>query len=415
MNSGRTLHLARQVLDGAGLNARPGAVLMEGDHVLAAGRPQEIGEGSEVARIDHGASVLVPALVNAHTHLDLTHIGPKPYAGSFSDWVQFVRTARADTDDSIRSSVLRGIEFSRAGGVAMIGDIAGVRTVVPGQTMAKQGMCGVSFVEVFGIGRARDDGIRFIKEFHANVPLSMGAVRFGLQPHAPYSCDAVLYRAAAQTGRPLATHVAETLEELRFTQKGDGPLAEFLEAIGVWDDSIRAYGTHPVQVVLDAIEHTPILAAHLNYVDGVNFDSRLMQAMSVVYCPRASTYFGHPLQGHQAHQYRAMLDAGVTVALGTDSMVCLYTPHRMSTLDEMRFLYQRDHTDPVALLRMATVHGAHALGGSPDLFTFRPGPCAGVLAIACGESEYDSPIANALSRDEPPRWVSRGGLSGAIQ
>src|SRR5690606_4638069 len=197
MNPERTLHLARQVLDGAGLNARPGAVLLEGDRVLAAGRPQEVGEGLEVSRVDHGAHVLVPALVNAHTHLDLTHIGPKPFSGSFSGWVQLVRTSRTDNDDTLRSSVLRGIELSRAGGVALIGDIAGVRSLVPGQTMAEQSMAGVSFVEVFGIGRTRDDGIRFIKDFDANVPVSVGVVRFGLQPHAPYSCDATLYHAAA--------------------------------------------------------------------------------------------------------------------------------------------------------------------------------------------------------------------------
>lgn len=405
MNSGRTLHLAAQVIDGCDVDARPGALLVEGDRVLAAGSPEAIGRPAEAAIVDHGEAALIPALVNAHAHLDLTHIGVRPCAGSFPDWVNMVRRERAMSEDAIRDSVREGIALSRAGGVALVGDIAGVRSLVPAEVMRETGMCGVSFVEVFGIGRGKAPAIEFIEQFDATNPREAGGVTLGLQPHAPYSCEAPVYAAAAKTGRPLTTHLAETLEELRYVKDGDGPLADMLRAIGVWDDSIRPHGGHSVDMLVDAIGGMPILAAHLNYVTDAALDRLSRSRISVVYCPRASAYFGHPHGGHSPHRYQEMLEAGIEVALGTDSVICLDTPDRISPLDEMRHLFRRDGAAPRTLLRMATTAGATALGADPDLFSFTAGRIAGILALHAPGESGRAPFEVALHRDDPPRWV----------
>ena len=90
-----------------------------------------------------------------------------------------------------------------------------------------------------------------------------------------------------------------------------------------------------------------------------------------------------------------MLDAGINVALGTDSIVCLPADqcNRLSVLDEMGFLHQRDGTDPLTLLRMATVNGARALGVDENLVTLRPGPSAGLMRM---DLERDGRFAAAF-------------------
>jgi cytosine/adenosine deaminase-related metal-dependent hydrolase len=264
----------------------------------------------------------------------------------------------------------------------------------------------VGFVEIFGVGGGCQGGLDRIAAVAAACEAFISPrTRPGLQPHAPYSCAPAVYRAAAATGLPLATHLAETPEEIAFTRSGTGPLVDMLRRIGVWNGSITAPGLHPVDLILSILEARPILAAHLNYLDDGHVDRLAASSISVAYCPRASAYFGHPHEGHRAHRYREMLARGVNVALGTDSMICLDTPGRISVLDDMRFLHRRDATDARTLLRMATLNGARALGWDESLFTFAPGPVAGVLVVDVGEVSRADPLATVLHSDSAPRWL----------
>jgi cytosine/adenosine deaminase-related metal-dependent hydrolase len=231
-------------------------------------------------------------------------------------------------------------------------------------------------------------------------------VRLGVQPHAPYSCGPEVYAAAVQTGLPLATHLAETLEELTFVRNGDGALAGLLQRLGVWDDSIVGSRMHPLDYLHEHLAQSPLLAAHLNYLEPRHVELLAKLPISVVYCPRASAYFGHPHNGHGPHRYREMIAAGVNVALGTDSILCLDTPHRLSILDEMRLLHRRDGADPRVLLRMATINGAVALGYDPAPFTFQPGRKMGLLAIDGIEPQSSiDPLSQVLEANAPPRWL----------
>jgi 5-methylthioadenosine/S-adenosylhomocysteine deaminase len=104
-----------------------------------------------------------------------------------------------------------------------------------------------------------------------------------------------------------------------------------------------------------------------------------------------------------------MMDHGVNVALGTDSILCLDTPDRLSVLDDMRFLYQRDGTDPRQLLAMGTVAGARALGVDPALVALAPGPSAGVIAVDVGGAREpagsDAALRDVMRSREAPQWV----------
>ncbi len=366
--------------------------------------------------------LLMPGLVNAHTHLDLTHIGPVHHepGDGFVKWVDHIRANRRSDDDAIDDAVRLGIARSIAGGTAVVGDIAGApagrMTVAPARALACSPLIGVSYLEFFGIGGSAADATRRLTEFTRELmpatrrQLDGSGVRLGLQPHAPNTVDLGVYRWAASLARthglPLSTHLSETPEERSFVSDAAGPQRELLERLGVWHDSILDHigkGKHPVAHLLPILETQPVLCAHVNDAPDGAIRTLAGSGTPVVYCPRASEYFG-AAEHFGSHRYRDMLAAGVPVCLGTDSIVNLDTPDRISVLDEMRLLHRRDGVDARTLLAMATVNGADALGVDRQLVTLEPGPVLALIPVPVppGTREPWNDAMMQKSAPEPP-------------
>jgi cytosine/adenosine deaminase-related metal-dependent hydrolase len=397
--SRRVLIHAARVVDEKGGPRAPGAVLLEGGRVIAAGSPGALGRPADVEVLDLPDEVVMPALVNAHCHLDLTDVGSLEFDGDFVGWIDQVRRRRPADPTRIADAVRRGVGLCRAGGTGIVGDIAGAGSPEPRRELGAAAIPGVSYQEVIGIGRGEPSALKALAGIAEQAP--QGGLRPGVSPHAPYSCGPAVYQAAARLGLPLATHLAETPQELQFVATADGPLADFLRGLGLWDSSIEARHAHPVEYLAEVLAAAPVLAAHVNYAEPDHLSLLAEWGTTVAYCPRAGAYFGHP-----PHPYRAMIDAGVNVALGTDGFMCLDTPDRISILDEMRLLYRRDGTDPATLLHMATVAGATGLGFHAGLVTMEPGPILGLLAAPFDASSSWDPLRQVLMRDDPPRWIA---------
>ena len=405
MKTQRTLLSAAMIADGESAWVAPGAILVEAGRILASGSPQSIGSVGDAERVDLPDCVLIPALVNSHCHLDLTLIPRVPFPGDFRSWADYVRDSRETEDDRIAAAVRRGVDLSRLGGTAIIGDIAGNGSLVPLRQLRQSGMAGVSFLEVFGAGRRQEKAVDRMSRAIGEIPDDESNARLGLQPHSPYSCGESVYYAAASLGRAVSTHLAETLEELEFVAQATGPLADLLSDLGVWDETIVPRRSHPIDWLAQSMAAAPFVAAHVNYIEPRHLSWLAAWNTTVACCPRAAEYFGHPQRGNPPHQYRRMMEAGVNVALGTDSSLCLDTPGRISILDEMRLLHRRDSAEPRSLLKMATTAGARGLGFDTRLVNLAPGPTAGILAVPCDPTGDYSPLVSALKRDDPPRWV----------
>ncbi len=380
------------------------------------------GAATEWLEIDRPGAVLLPGLVNAHCHLDLTHIGPRSHDPSvgFLPWVEMIRQERATTEEDVRASVAQGVQLALAGGTVAVGDIGGaVGGRLSGWAAEALGatlMSGVSFLEFFGVGAHEARAAAALGQIGLEVARSSvqaDAVRLGLQPHAPYSVSPALYARIAEFGKTygvrLCTHLAESPEEHLLIETGQGPLADLLRGVGAWDERTQDLFTNPGVTPLGFCEHAlrtaRFAAAHVNDADDRDIAILASTRTSVVYCPRASAYFGAERR-FGPHRYREMLAAGVNVALGTDSIVNLPAesadPARggISVLDEMRFLHRRDGTDPKVLLGMGTVNGARALGLHAASFTLRgplAGPIGGVVAVEVGE-EGDGSESGLLER-----------------
>jgi cytosine/adenosine deaminase-related metal-dependent hydrolase len=313
-------------------------------------------------------AAVLPGLVNAHVHLDLTHLADQcPPTPDFTSWLQMViRGRRHSSSEEIARGIRQGIAESLAAGVTLLGDIDGGGNSE--QWLANQPLQAVIFKEMLGLPRAHAAAVQGETERWLRQPCPQGVVR-GLSPHAPYSVHRDLWFWTARQTVPVATHLAETREEGELLRDQAGPFAPFLRELGVWeDDALLADLTLPLQTAV-----RPWLIAHANYWP--EDELAALARHHVVYCPRTHAAFGHA-----PHPYAAMLGAGVNVALGTDSLA---SSPNLDLWQEVRFLWSRwsAKLPPDELLAMATHRGALALGfsrrgiltaGSPADFIVMP-------------------------------------------
>lgn len=424
-------------LGGAG--AGPGRRSIE---VLAVERPGEVdahpaSQGAGV--IDLTNSVLLPGMVNAHTHLDLTHLGPMPHdpGEGFVAWVDRVRAGRVGEAGAIRESVARGVGLSLRAGVVLVGDIAGAPggrpRLEPFEELAASGLAGVSFVEFFAIGNGEAESLARVEAVLAGATVTRGpapgGVRLGLQPHAPNTVGIAGYRRAVDLARrhglPLSTHLGETPEEREFLAHARGPQRELLEHLGLWTDAMLGQvgrGATPIEHLAATLAEAPFLLAHVNDMGpdpARGLEILAASRASVAYCPRASEYF-HATEHFGPHRYREMLGAGINVCLGTDSIVNLPrgvdSPEGsgLSVLDEARRLFARDGGDARTLLRMMTTHGCIALGWEASACSLAPGARPlGLVAVEVTGTPGDRMAWERILRSRAPaRLVVLGTGAG---
>lgn len=379
--------------------------------------------------IDLGDAVVLPGLVNAHTHLMLTGCHGIRYRGSFTDWIRDLMTIhpRLGPPGTVRHSALEGIEQSVAAGVTTVGDIGDGMEVIEAWAAGRMNVAG--FLEVLGIGSKRAGGHAKAVQTAAELlrrgflelwvpprqqdPLRpQGVFVAGLSPHAPYSTDARVYREAIEcvSGlfgicRGLCTHLAETQEEEQFLRDGTGPFRDLLEQFGLWDGSYQPPGRSPVEFMeqVGFLSHRPLLV-HCNYVSDSDLDLIAASGASVAYCPRSHAFFNH-----EPHRWREMLARGINVCIGTDSLASNDT---LSVLDELRFLRRLDPSVPGdRLLHMGTLAGARALGLADEIGSLEAGKRADFTVIPLDRPESGDPVDAILTGTLQPSAVFIGGQS----
>lgn len=407
-----TIYRAAAIRDAVGTTARPGAVAVRSGRILAASHPDRLPRRltQKAQWIDLPGALILPAMVNAHAHLDLTAVGPIEYTGDFGQWLGQVMATRQAGRGEVAESVRHGAAMSLDAGVGWVGDIAHKPEAVAARRTCR--LPGVSYLEAFGIGTKQQEGIAQLDDALKDIPydtpihdLARGIV-VGVSPHAPYSVGPGIYDHACDLSRNRAyrvcTHLAETREEIDFVRDNAGLFRELLERFGLWDDSITPTSKHPIDFFEPFLKHSRWLIAHANYIEDHHLDLLHRTDTSVVYCPIASEYFGHT-----GHRYRDMLDAGVNVCLGTDSMMC-QSPDAvqpMSILPVMRRLFHRDGTDPQTLLEMATVNGMRAMELSEYDATLRRGAPALLAAVDIVADDPTDPLEQVLTGDAPMRML----------
>ena len=330
---------------------------------------------------DLGNVVVLPGLVNAHTHLELSWLrGRVPPSNQFTNWVKALIAIRRGTEQLITPEVVTSVHGAirelRASGTVAVGDITNSLAAV--EPMKAANLSGVVFHELLGF-HERDGAL-----IEATRPMRDAAARHGLRislaPHAPYSTSVELFRAirgavSASECPILSVHLGESMEEVELLEKGTGPWRDMLETIGKWREDWGVPACGPVQF----LDRHGVIDARTLVVHGVQFDegalARLRQiGATLVTCPRSNRWVGAgdpPIDRFYA--------SGVAIAVGTDSLASVEDLNLFSELKTMRRLAPQ--VPARKLLESATLVGAKALGLESDLGSITPGKRAELICV----------------------------------
>jgi cytosine/adenosine deaminase-related metal-dependent hydrolase len=354
--------------------------------------------------IDLGRAVILPALVNAHTHLELSYLrGVVPPSARFLDWIAAIMAARrryANPEDPVILAAARaGIEEARASGTGLVGDISNTLVTVP--LLREGAMAARVFYELLGFNV--DDPAARARQARAklNSHASAGDIRCALAPHAPYSVSPGLFRAIredidAHPGDISTVHLGESPEETSLLAHGTGPWRDLLTTLGVWTDRWKAPGVSAVEYLADlGFLDSRVLAVHGVQFQGSDLARLRALGTPVVACPRSNRYVGvgdPPLEAFYA--------MGVTVAFGTDSLASVQDLNLFSELARARQLASR--VPARSLLESATRCGAAALGFGNEFGTIEVGKRAALIAVripAAGAVDVEEYLLSGIQPD----------------
>ena len=388
MNERPTRYTARWLLPVTSAPIPDGALLVDVDGRIAAlGPDADVPAPEEAERIDLGEAALLPGLVNTHGHPELSMLRGLLDDLPFHEWIPALnhvkRTAGLDAND-YRTAALWSCVEALAAGITTFAATEDSDAAL--EALLESRMRGVAYREVFGPApnqaEASLEGLR--GKVDAMRERATELVRVGVSPHAPYTVSDRLFRLVAEFAReeelPLAVHAAEAVAEREVVVRGAGPFAAGLNARGI---ATPPRGRSTIEL-LDRLGVLGEWTLLIHCVDVDAEDRRLIaeSGAAVAHCPAANARLGHgtaPLV--------EMLDAGVTVGLGTDSVA---SNNRLDILEEARLaqLFQRArHAAPTILpswelLRLATIEGARVLGMDDRIGSLEPGKDADLCAIA---------------------------------
>jgi aminodeoxyfutalosine deaminase len=389
-----------------------GAIALADDGtILAVGRRTELrAEFPDVAE-QRAEGVLLPGLVNAHCHLELSlHADAVPGGHGVYDWAMTLMRAHAgQPPERVRDAAVAAAAAAAAMGTAAIGDVGNSLQAVPG--MVGAGLAGVMFHELLGsreaaTGDALADAAREWSETLALLGSDWPErVDYVPAPHAPYSAGPELltriFTEAASLRRATSIHVAEDEDEIALLRDGSGRWPAMLRAMGV-DPATRVPRKSPVAYLasLGAFQRpeTPPLLVHMVHADADDRRIARDAGATIVLCPRSNLHIGGRLP-----DVNALLADGLSIAIGTDSLASVPD---LSLWAEMATLAAHFFAVPaVRWLEAATRGGALALG-APGIGVLTPGSRPGVLDVLV--DDIAAPL-ESLVRDPTPtlRWVAR--------
>lgn len=391
---------ARWLIPVSGAPIEDGVLGVSGTLIEYVGPVEGAPEGEE---IDFGEAMLLPGLVNTHTHLELTAMRGSLEELDFADWIDKLRVSRNEifSDSMLLDSARHGIAEGLIAGITTYADTCASGVALP--AMIELGVRGIMYQEVFGPAPERRtaamDDLRARMEACV-VPSGSSLVRAGVSPHAPYTVSDDLYADVAlyarDAGLPIAVHVAESVAECDLVCRGIGALATRLAARGV-ATPVRARSPIALLDAVGALGDETLLI-HCVHVDDRDLSIIAEKGCAVAHCPVSNAKLGHGVA-----PLTEMLDAGISVGLGSDSVA---SNNRMHILEEARtaVLQQRarlrshDAIPAARALELATIGGARALRMDDRIGTLERGKDAdfAVFGLGAAALPVGDPVAAAI-------------------
>ena len=389
--------------------------ISEGAVVLNGERIQDVGPAAEILRSypdrevrDFRGAALLPGLVNAHSHLELTLLRGYLENLGFGDWIRRLTRTKYEllTREDLKFSALAGACEAVRSGITTLGEAMDLGTSLDALTAS--GLRGVLYQEVFS--PRPEEAEERLEELEAKLAsleerIGIATARRngcgegrstriipGVSPHAPFSVSGPLFRKvrqwAACRGLPVCIHVAESEEESLLIEEGRGPMAEALASRGIrWS----APGCSPVQY-LDrlGVLGPGTLLVHCVRLRPPDLPILKRSGVSVAHCPKSNWKLGNGWM-----DLKQVFQAGIPLGLGSDSVA---SNNSMDLFEEMRFALfnpswfgrsgqplasggARGGFRAVQALHLATLGGAGVLGLSGSIGSLETGKQADLIAV----------------------------------
>jgi len=390
-----------------------GAIAVENGLITAVGTLAELRATISAPVTELPGCAIIPGLVNAHTHLELTHFPawkvrkeldylPKTYV----EWIQqVVKIKRSLQPEDLVHSLREGVRMCLESGTTAVGDILSDFSLLP--QYENSPLSGRLFLEAIGHDPMQCDSM--VAKMEAHLLWMQGALLPGISPHTPHTVSAQLFKAlqalSLRLGIPKAVHLSETAEEAAFMHDTTGAIAEVLYPSAHWEQ----YLPHPMHATstsfLDdlGVLDRSTLAIHAVHVTPADVAILKSRGVTVVLCPRSNDRL---FVGRAPHHL--LKSAGIPLALGTDSLA---SNDSLSLWDEIGFLQdaEPDAFSAEELLRMATQGGARALGIETRAGTLETGKRGDFLVLSgCAAGSGKSPYKALLEKGRLERVYLAG-------
>jgi cytosine/adenosine deaminase-related metal-dependent hydrolase len=345
--------------------------------------------GEDIQSFD---GILTPGFVNAHCHLELSHMKDMiPAHTGLQEFVKQIVSLRKVEAAVIQEAILAAENEMISNGIVAVGDISNTLDTLAQK--AKHNLAYYTFVELYDLDptRAPDKiiaGIEIQKAFEQNC------VRASLVPHAPYSVTNNLWKLLSEHfgAHTISMHNQETPDENDFFKTKTGSFLGMYERTKVSLDFFEATGLSSLQSVLPIFKNAATSILVHNSFTSANDITAVKKQMPNTFwclCPNANQYIEQtmpPIELLQSQQ--------ATIVVGTDSYASNWS---LNILDELNTIQQHNPQIPLdEMLGWATINGARALQMEKHLGSFETGKKPGVVVIE--NVVGDNNLSKAVSR-----------------
>ncbi len=319
-------------------------------------------------------AVLMPGLINLHSHLELPPLLERIRTKMFPDWIiNLIRAKKEPSSINYQGAARININTLIQTGTTTVGEIC-THGVSPA-LLKQSGIRSMVFHEIISMNRSVEPD-----HLSSLIARSSSRMRKGLSPHSPYTVSDTALSAIHQFAREkdvrISMHIAESKDEIRLLQRKKSGL-DRLYQLAQWDlnDAPRGISSFDYLKRIGCLSPR-LLAVHTVHVTEIDIELIRKSKVSVAHCPRSNKETGvgtMPL--------KKILDAGITVGLGTDSLA---SSPSLNMWDEMRYAHQIHRRSGISaqdIFILATINGAKAFGMDKEIGTLVRGKKADIIAV----------------------------------
>ncbi len=345
--------------------------------------------GDDIQSFD---GIIIPGFVNAHCHLELSHMKDMiPAHTGLQEFVKQIVSLRQIDAEKIQKAIVAAENEMYVNGIVAVGDISNTLDTL--EQKAKHNLAYYTFVELYDLDptRAADKlnaGLQNQKTFEENC------IRASLVPHAPYSVTNSLWKLLSEHfgAHTISMHNQETPDENDFFKTKTGSFLGMYERTKVSLDFFEPTGLSSLQSVLPIFKNaTTSILVHNSFTSANDIAAVKKQMPNTFWClcPNANQYIEQTMP-----PIELLRSGDANIIVGTDSYASNWS---LNILDELKTIQKHNPQIPMEeMLGWATINGARALQMDKHLGSFEIGKKPGVVIIENVDAKNN--LSKAISR-----------------